>query len=142
MTTEELEERLAAHAVKMQELVSSLAGPLVEANKIQAASEELHVKRAAEHDAQARAQQERATSALDFQRRNVEAWERIAGALEAKTMAGTSPRQPPPVCTGSNQLVFGYGSYAPRPCPICAREVEVVLHTLGQSLALHAYQPL
>lgn len=92
MTAEELAEmdhRFAAHEDKVQSLVASFAERLDDANKIMSASEDrqkaeadLYNKRAAEHDAQEKAQHERATAALDLQRRNVEAWERIASALE------------------------------------------------------------
>jgi hypothetical protein len=99
MTAEEMDDldrRFAAHEATIRALVAQFVEPTKQATRIMAASEErakeereAYDKRAAEHDAQAKAQHERnaaqherATEALSLQRRNVEAWERIAGALE------------------------------------------------------------
>lgn len=49
---------------------------------------------------------------------------------------------PPYVCTGSMQPVIGYGIVpGTTVCPICNAEALVLVHSLGWSIATHAYRP-
>lgn len=72
---EQVRTMLAEHEARVRGVVGQLAEQLAEGNRLNAETDKRAAKREAEYDA-------RQVEKNDLPRRNVEAWERIATALE------------------------------------------------------------